>query len=171
MAAGDERVRCDENIVARFSAHSGDGGFEREQSLGTSWQPFQHAGDKAYEFVLDAAEKKEGKTSLRVSRIRPQVFCGVRQVIEQPAKGSYRLSAWLRSRGTEIGGWSLTAHVVTSSGLGLDFTSKALVGDVEWEERSVSFDVPAGAKVIEVIASLVGGGTGWIDNVSLRRDM
>ena len=146
-----------------------DGGFESDDSLGSVWHPFQHAGDKAYEVVLDASEKKEGKRSLRISRVRPQVFCGVRQVVEHPVEGSYRLSAWLRSRGTGVGGWSLTAHVVGSAGASLDFATEALAGDVEWVERSVVFDVPAAAKVIEVIVSLVGGGTGWIDQVTLRR--
>ena len=146
-----------------------DGGFESEGSLGSSWHTFQHAGDKAYEFVLDRDEKKEGRQSLRVTRIRPQVFSGVRQVIERPVKGTYRLSAWLRSRGTETGGWFLTTHIVTGAGASLDFATAALAGDVDWVERSVQFDVPDGAKVIEVIVSLVGGGSGWIDNVSLRR--
>ena len=146
-----------------------DGGFENEGSLGSSWQAFQHAGDRAYEIVLDPAEKKEGKQSLRINRIRPQVFGGVRQVIEQPAAGNYRLSAWLRSRETGFGGWSLTVHIVTASGASLDFATAALVGDVDWVERSVRFDVPAGAKVIEVIVSLTGGGAGWIDQVSLTR--
>ncbi len=146
-----------------------DGGFEAAPGGTNPWRPFQHAGVKAYEFTRDKDVKTEGTQSLRIMQREEQVFGAVRQSIARPPVGRYELSAQMRSRGTDGGGWRLEVALLLENGEVLTYNAPQLTGDVDWAKRELRFEVPAKTLYLEVIVGLHGNrGTGWLDAMVLK---
>ena len=146
-----------------------DGGFEAAPGGTNPWQPFQHAGVKAYEFARDKDVKTEGTQSLRIMQREEQVFGAVRQSIARPPVGRYELSAQMRSRGTDGNGWRLEVALQLENGQVLTYDAPQLTGDVDWTKRELRFEVPAKTLFLEVIVGLHGNrGTGWLDAMVLK---
>lgn len=158
---------CLSTFFAAAQSLLADAGFEEPDVTKSPWRPFQHVGEKAYDFVRDKEIKFEGAQSLRITQRVPQEFGAVEQVLSRPKAGDYRMSAMLRSRGTDRGGWGLTVMVVKSDGSEVVYDSPSLLGDVGWVARAIRFNVPIGARGLHVIATLNGSGSGWIDKLEL----
>lgn len=145
-----------------------DGGFELPMGAKNPWQPFQHAGPRAYQFSRDTTIVYRGNSSLRVSQHEPQVFGAVRQQLRRPLAGRYIVSAMMRTEAVDGKGWCLEVVVVRSQ-LGSDSNGAVcLTGNSSWVQRQWNFNVPPDSEAVEVIFSLNGNsGSGWADDVKL----
>ncbi len=160
-------VFCLSTLLVSAQPLLADAGFEESDAAKSPWRPFQHIGEKAYDFVRDKEVKFEGAQSLRITQRVPQEFGAVEQVVSRPKAGNYKASAMLRSRGTDRAGWGLKFILVKADGFEVVYDTPALLGDVDWVARSVRFSVPDGARALHVIATLNGNGSGWIDKLEL----
>jgi opacity protein-like surface antigen len=146
-----------------------DAGFELPASTRSGWTLTQHAGVRAYEVVRDTDIFREGKQSLRMTRVARQFFGSVKQAVRGVNPGSYRYTAQLRSSEVTERGWGLFVRVFKENGDYEAYESEMLLGTIDWRLSTVDFLVPSGASVIEVGVALRGGGTGWIDDLSVVR--
>jgi len=139
------------------------------------WTAIQHAGEESYDFALDSGRKKGGTQSLRITRIGPEPYGTVMQVIDAtPLAGkTVRLSAWMRTEGIPESGRGGAGLVLTamrgSSILAHDFMKRGrLRGDTEWRRVSVELALPARTTRLEAGATLEGAGTAWVDDFELE---
>jgi hypothetical protein len=146
-----------------------DAGFELPSTTRSPWVLSQHAGVRAYEIARDTEVFSEGKQSFRMTRIARQFFGSIKQAVRGVGAGKYRYSAQLRSSEVTDRGWGLFVRVFKENGDYEAYESEALLGTRDWRISTVEFAVPSGASAIEVGVALRGGGSGWIDDVSLVR--
>ena len=145
-----------------------DAGFESSVSGGRSpWRLVQHAGVNAYAMVRDVETFTEGRQSLRLTRLTPEFYGTVRQVIRPIEPGKYRFSLMLRTKGVDGGGWTAYVRVLKSDGEGDIFFGSDVVGDTDWKQTTIEFDTPANVTGLELGVTLRGGGAGWIDDTQL----
>jgi hypothetical protein len=135
------------------------------------WILGQHAGTRAYKMEHDVLIRHEGKQSFRVSRFAEQVFGSVFQFVPLPKGHKFKkieLSAMLRSEATDGDGWGLVANVNGVQTILEQYNSEALVGTHDWRRVTLSIPITSDATDIKVGATLLGGGTGWIDDVTIK---
>ena len=145
-----------------------DAGFESSLTGGRSpWRLVQHAGVNAYAIVRDVETFTEGKQSLRLTRLTPEFYGTVRQVIRPIEPGKYRFSLMLRTKGVDGGGWTAYVRVLKSDGEGEIFFGSDIVGDTDWKQATIEFDTPVNVTGVELGVTLRGGGSGWIDDTQL----
>jgi hypothetical protein len=145
-----------------------DGGFESESAKIFPWTAVQHAGVRAYEMTRDTDIFFEGKQSLRVRRVAPQIYGSVRQVARSLKPGRYRFSAHLRSKEVDGRGWYVYVSVLKQDGAFDIHSGEPLLGTQDWRYSKIEFVAPVDAVAIELGVSLHGGGTAWIDNALLE---
>ena len=145
-----------------------DAGFESSVSGGRApWRLVQHAGVNAYAMVRDVETFTEGRQSLRLTRLTPEFYGTVRQVIRPIESGKYRFSLMLRTKGVDGGGWTAYVRVLKSDGEGEIFFGSDVVGDTDWKKTSIEFETPANVTGLELGVTLRGGGSGWVDDTQL----
>ena len=145
-----------------------DAGFESSVSGGRApWRLVQHAGVNAYAMVRDVETFTEGRQSLRLTRLTPEFYGTVRQVIRPIEPGKYRFSLMLRTKGVDGGGWTAYVRVLKSDGEGEIFFGSDVVGDTDWTRTTIVFDTPVNVIGVELGVTLRGGGSGWIDDTQL----
>jgi hypothetical protein len=144
-----------------------DAGFEIPVGTRSPWIISQHAGVRAYEVVRDTEMFREGKQSLRMTRIARQFFGSIKQTLRGVSVGTYRFSAQLRCSEVTDRGWGLFVRVFKENGEYESYESEAMLGTKDWQIGTVEFAVPSGASAIEVGVALRGGGSGWVDDTNL----
>ena len=137
------------------------------------WQTTQAGGMRSYDFDLDTVVKHGRKQSLRITSTGSGQYGSVFQAI--PADG-------LRGRTLELSAWIRTAQV-TGAGAQLTVLSRngrsaiiehafmddpGVTGTQEWQRYALRMKVSKDAARVEIGAMLMGPGTMWLDDVSLR---
>jgi hypothetical protein len=151
-----------------------NGGFEdtRTPSRPFGWMPLQHVGDISYKFEHDNETATEGKRSFRIHRFAVQAYGTIKQTIVLPPQNKYRkleLTASLKSKGTDGEGWCLIASVNAGPIQFIrQYKSTPLLGDNDWRRVKLEIPIEKGDTDIAIGATLLGDGTGWIDDVKLR---
>lgn len=146
-----------------------------EEPLDTSgsrlgWQLSQHAGVPAYEMGFDKQVFSEGKQSYKIKRVVYQVFGQVSQKIRAPKAIGKTLeySAMLRTQDVGELGWMLVVDFLDIEGyLVKQIRSKPLTGTTKWQRVGVKHTVPPRTFKINVGATLLDAGTGWIDDAKI----
>jgi hypothetical protein len=139
------------------------------------WSTVQHAGPKSYTFTPDAAVKRAGERSLRVTNVGPEPYGSIYQTIEAaPYRGrTLRLSAWLRTEATTGNRFGSGAGLKLHAARGgypveiAEMRRDAVHGTTDWTRYEIRLKVPAEANQIEAGVSLYGPGSVWIDDVAL----
>lgn len=137
------------------------------------WSLGQHVGEDAYEMTLDTEKPAQGKRSLKLKRIREQVYGMAEQVVEIPAGAqgkSLTVSAALKSE--EIGpeGWGLVITFHRAGAIVGQTNSAKLSGTRNWQRVTVQAKIPPGANQVSIAAILFDRGSGWIDDVRTKLD-
>ncbi len=135
------------------------------------WATSQHAGDKSYEFMLDASNRNGGTYSMRIRNIGPEPYGSVHQ--EVPAatlRGrNLRLAGWLRTEGASGEGAMLTLRALGGGGIAAHkfMDDPPATGTRDWRRYAITLTIPANTTTVDFGAMLVGPGTLWFDSVEL----
>lgn len=135
------------------------------------WVASQHAGDKSYEFVTDAAVRRGGSRSFRIRNIGPEPYGAVHQAVPigQMRGRTVRLTGWMRTEGASGEGAMLTLRALIGGAIAAHkfMDDPPLTGTRDWQQYSITLAVPTYADTLDFGAMLVGKGTLWFDDVSL----
>jgi hypothetical protein len=143
-------------------------GFEQTASDGSipGWILEQHGGPPSYEMVIDAQGASEGHGSFRMTRTHDQVYGTIKQSIAVgDAEGKWvELTAMMKTKDVGPKGWKLMIL-----GKGVREFSPAITGTSDWQRVKVRAQLPPkGTSSIFIGATLLDGGSGWLDNVELK---
>lgn len=146
-----------------------DPGFE-EVGTGaarTVWRFVQHAGVRGYDFSADREVFRQGKQSLRITRVKPQFYGSALQAVKGLEPGVYLAQAQMRSVGVDDRGWKLYVRLYKADGASSAPNAAPLLGDQDWKQVQVEFLVDATIIGVEVGVTLEGAGAGWVDDVQI----
>lgn len=133
------------------------------------WECTMHADPESFSFKVQTTKGAEGKQALCVERVTHEPWGLVTQSV--PATGLHgatlRFSVALRVDRADGAGGGPWAVVHGPSG-NLVHEERILKATKDWERVSVDFPVGAGAQVVEVGATLQGGGRICIDEARLE---
>ena len=131
------------------------------------WQFGQHAGAHAYEVSLDTDAPAQGKASLKIRRMLPQVYGSITQTL--PLKGfagkTVRVTAKMKSDGVGDKGWKL---FMSARGQRTVNYSDPLTGTTPWKDVAIELKITPEVDELTVGASLLDAGTGWLDDVQVH---
>lgn len=135
----------------------------------TGWRKFQHAGDKVYLYDVVPSEGAQGKYAARIRQSAPQFYGAISQYVAVSPLSRYRLTAKMKTVGTQDRGWRL--YAVTQGGAdGVEsYGSEPLLGNTEWTEVKLLFSTSAKVTSVMIAASLGGEGIGLIDDIKLSK--
>ena len=139
------------------------------------WWAIQHAGPTSYKFTADTTTKHAGERSLRIDNVGSEPFGSIFQTIDAaPWRGkTLRLAGWIRTEGTTGNrygsGAGLNVHAIRGgySREVSQMRKNAVHGTTGWTRYEVVLDVSKDAEQIELGLNLFGGGTAWLDDVTL----
>ena len=131
------------------------------------WLLTQHAGVKGYTATLDRDGAAQGQASLRFTRIAPQVYGEVMQRLNLARYGgkTIELSAMLKCADVGPKGWKLFISGNVPGTLAYSPGVKETTG---WQRQAVQLKLPPQIGDVAIGATLLDGGTGWVDDVQLR---
>jgi hypothetical protein len=129
------------------------------------WSITQHAGPASYTSGIDSDGAFKGYGSFRITRTHEQVYGSIVQdvAVAKFAGKTIELSAMMKSENVGPRGWKLFVNAP-----GKQVYSQGLTGTIAWKREAVKLELPANARTITIGASLLDGGTGWLDEVELR---
>jgi hypothetical protein len=137
------------------------------------WQTVQPGGMRSYDFDLDTVVKHGRKQSLRITNTGSGQYGSIFQVI--PADGirgrTVELSGWIRTAQATGVGAQLTLLARNGSNAILDHTfmnDPGVTGSQDWQRYAIRMKVTKDAARVEIGAMLMGPGTMWLDDVTLR---
>lgn len=137
------------------------------------WSLGQHVGEDAYEMTLDTEKPAQGKHSLKLKRIREQVYGMAEQVVNIPAgaqEKSLVVSAALKSEDVGPEGWGLVLTFHRAGAIVGQVTSAKLTGTRNWQQVAVQAKIPPGANLVSIAAILFDRGSGWVDDIRTKID-
>jgi hypothetical protein len=157
------------NVDAGQTIPIRNGDFEQAAADGSipGWFITQHAGANDYEVRIEADGAHAGHGSLRITRIKEQVYGSILQrvPVDQFSGKTIELSAALKSKDVGPNGWKLFINGNSPNGLKY---SSGQTGTNEWQQQSVTLKVTPNIHTVSIGATLIGAGSGWIDDVQLR---
>ncbi len=160
---------CGHNGAAGDSMALVNGDFEQPANGADipGWQFGQHAGVHAYEVSLDTDSPAQGKASLKMTRMQPQVYGSITQTL--PLKGlvgkTVRVTAKMKSDGVGDKGWKL---FMSARGQRTVVYSDPLIGTTPWKDVAIDLKITPEVDQLIVGASLLDAGTGWLDDVQVH---
>lgn len=134
-----------------------------------SWGCTMHSDPDSFRFAIDATAPAEGKQAFCIERVRNEPWALVTQALDDPSLRGKRLRFSIavrveRSEGGGTGPW-----VVVQGPMGnLFHQEKPLAASDGWQRTTIEFPVGATAQVIEVGATMVGGGRACVDDARLE---
>lgn len=147
-----------------------NGGFETGDSA--PWSFGMHSDPTAFTLHMDSEQPFEGNFSARIDSTGREPWGGLRQHLADPSLtsgGRWRLSFAARGQGTSeplsVFTRSRGQATRTVPEQRLDVPN----GDWDWRQLSWEFDVPEGARRLEVAITHYGTGSLWLDAISLER--
>ncbi len=153
-------------------------GFEMPNSEDLSisgWNTSQHAGEPAYEMVIDDADAASGKRSFRMTQTQPEAYGMLEQhVASRPdlVGKTMRLTARMKTTNVGPNGWTLFLFVADGTDYVLkSYESPPVLGTTEWQQVEVIGKVLPNTARFTVGAHLSdtgNGGVAWLDDVELR---
>ena len=134
------------------------------------WTCAAHAGP-AYRFTIEPESPGPGRQALCIQRISPEPWALASQALHDTSLSgaAMRLSLRLKAdhlEGEGAGPWAL---VYNANGTRLLNASRLVKSTRDWETVTLDFVVPAGAAIVEVGATIEGGGRACVDDVRLDR--
>lgn len=159
-------VACARNMDVESSLAVVNGGFEQTASDGSipGWTMQQHAGPPSYEMVVDDQGVYAGHGSFRMTRTLDQVYGSLTQdVAVDKVGGVFELSAMLKTRDVGSEGWGLMLLTPQVR----EFSPK-LTGTSDWQRVTLRATLPPGTTSVTIGATLLDGGSGWMDDVQLK---
>jgi hypothetical protein len=159
-------VACAKNMDAGSALVLANAGFEETSGDGgiAGWTTVQHAGPTSYEMVVEEPAAYAGHASFRMTRTRDQVYGSILQDVSVDKSGGLvELSAMLKTGEVGPQGWGLLLQTPQLS----KFSPK-LVGTSDWQRVTVRATLPPGTTSVTIGATLLDGGSGWMDDVQLK---
>ena len=133
------------------------------------WMFSQHAGPVSYEIATDDSAACEGSASLRIKRIRDQVYGSIAQTVPIAAYAGKTIEVSAKMSTEDVGpkGWGLM--LTFTGGVAKPRSeAKPLAGTQRCSDVVIRRVVPAGAQELEIATLLNDRGTAWIDAVHVR---
>jgi hypothetical protein len=144
-----------------------NGDFKQTAADGSipGWKFVQHAGPRSYDTLIDKQGAYKDSGSFRMTRIRDQFYGTLAQdvAVGSAAGQTVELSAMMKTADVGPKGWELMI-----AGAGVREFSPPLSGTGDWQRITLRAQVPKTTTTISVGATLLDGGTGWLDDVQLR---
>lgn len=134
------------------------------------WAMLQHAGDPAYEMVVDTRRPGQGAQSARITRTKEEWWGRLQQRIVAPHPGTtIEFSALLRTEDVGPLGWRMYVHFQDGSFAIREVQSDPMTGtQAKWRRVTIREVVPDQTRELVLGIALLDAGTGWIDDVRLR---
>lgn len=136
------------------------------------WSITQHAGEESYEWAVDRDERASGRQSLRVRRVKEQVYAMVDQRVgvarELLDGATLELSAMLRTKDADGGWMPIITFYTSQNAIIRQVRGEPVSGTSDWVKRSIRVEVPRGTRIVSFGALLLGGGTAWLDDATLK---
>jgi hypothetical protein len=128
-----------------------------------------HADPESFSFKVESPQGAQGKQALCVERVTHEPWGLVTQSVPAAALrgATLRFSVALRierAEGAGAGPWAVV-HGVSGN---LVHEERLLKATTDWERVAVDFPVGAGAQMVEVGATLQGGGRICVDDARLE---
>ena len=133
------------------------------------WHCTMHSNPESFVFQVETLEGAQGKQALCIERVLPEPWALVTQALPAASlKGEkLRFSVALRVDRADGGGAGAWAVVHGATG-NLAHEERLLKSTRGWERVSVEFPVAAAAQLVEVGATMQGGGRVCIDEARLE---
>ena len=133
------------------------------------WNCTMHADPTSFRYELDAAAAAAGRQALCIERVKPEPWALITQAVDhEPLRGTrLRLSAAVRTPGIDgrgAGPWVLVQGAQGPIG----HFEKLVTKTAGWERVAVEFTVAPTAMVVEIGATLEGGGRACLDDFRLE---
>ena len=137
------------------------------------WQTVQAGGMRSYDFDLDPAVKHGRKQSLRITSTGSGQYGSVFQLVPVDGLGgrTLELSAWIRTAQVTGAGAQLTLLSRNGSNAIIEhkfMDDPGVTGSQDWQRYAIRMKVSKDAARVEIGALLMGPGTMWLDDVTLR---
>jgi hypothetical protein len=128
------------------------------------WQYAHHAGVDAYKVSLDTDSPAQGKASAKMTRTQPQIYGSLSQLVSMKGYDgkTVKVTAKMKSDGVGQKGWVL---FMSGRGLHGNVYSAPMNGTTPWKDVSIEAKMPVGIDRLDLGATLLDEGTGWIDDV------
>ncbi|MCK9490321.1 MAG: carbohydrate binding domain-containing protein [Xanthomonadales bacterium] len=147
-----------------------NGDFETGDSA--PWSFSMHSDPTSFTLHMDSERPFEGNFSARIDSTGREPWGGIRQHLADPALatgGHWRLSLAARGQGTSE---ALSVFSRTRGQSTRTVPEERLdvpTGDYDWRELSWEFQVPEGARRLELAITHYGTGSLWLDAIALER--
>ena len=146
-----------------------DAARERERCA-PHWSCTMHNDSTAFRFTLEGRDPASGRQALCVQRLKDEPWALATQSLQDPAlRGKHlRLSLAVRTdgavQGRGAGPWALVHGAQRPVG----HHERLVASTAGWERVAVDFTVPPDALMVEIGATLEGGGRACLDDVRLE---
>ena len=147
-----------------------NGGFETGDSA--PWSFGMHSDPTAFTLHMDTEQPFEGNFSARIDSTGREPWGGLRQHLADPSLtegGRWRLSFAARGQGSSEPLSVFTRTRGSSTRTVPEQRMDVPEGDWDWRELSFDFEVPQGARRLEVAITHYGTGSLWLDAISMER--
>lgn len=133
------------------------------------WVMLQHAGDPAYEMVVEKRNPAQGKQAARITRTKEEWWGLLQKRIPAPPPGSkIEFSAMMRTDDVGPLGWRLYVHFQEGGHAIREVQTEPMKGTTKWQRVTIREEVPDDTRELLLGVGLYDSGTGWIDDVRLR---
>jgi hypothetical protein len=131
------------------------------------WQYVHHAGVDAYTVSLDTDSPAQGKASAKMKRTQPQVYGTLSQLVSMKGNEGKTVRVTARMKSDSVGekGWKL---FMSARGLHGNVYSEPMTGTTPWKEVRIEAKMPPGVDQLNLGATLLDAGTGWVDDVQVH---
>ena len=146
-------------------------GFEEAHAerCAPGWGCTMHADPTSYRFQVAEGGAASGSRSLCIERVKAEPWAEASQPIFDRGFRGLRLRATVALRAEGLDGAGAGPWLLVQGPSGTVAHREALVKATRgWERHAVEVDVPQDAEVIEVGATVVGGGRVCVDDVRLE---
>jgi len=150
-----------------------NGSFETLNARGgpANWINKQHAGVRAYEFRVVDEHARADKHSLKLHRVKQQVWGKTEQLVPvAPAMAgkTVEFEVWVRSEKVGKKGFVTWLGASANATLLEHVKSEPVGGDNDWTKSSLRLEIPEYTTQLVVAVTLEDAGTIWIDDATLR---
>ncbi|HYC35200.1 MAG TPA: hypothetical protein VEC19_02175 [Usitatibacter sp.] len=148
-------------------------GFEEPARPGENcaihWACTMHADPSAFSFRLEAASPAQGRQSLCIERVKPEPWALVTHGLQDPALRGKRVRFSIALRVDAADGNGAGPFILVHGPQGNLAHDERLVKSTQgWQRMSVDFAVGTTARLVEVGATMQGGGRACIDDARVE---
>jgi hypothetical protein len=139
-----------------------------EDGVKDPWTANVHANPDAYQFEVVSDVVASGSHAVRIRGDGSEPWGGLMQYLSKPGLAGQRVVLSASVKGDNVpGGVQMLAVFRNNPAMPFEHNFTDLGASFDWRRIEQEFDVPANAGDIEIGLMQLGGGTLWVDDITL----